>query len=66
MTNKPFLIFCGPVETVSGYGSHARDLVLSLIEMDKFNIKIISLNQINYMKIYLNKNINVMMYLLQT
>lgn len=44
MTNKPFLIFCGPVETVSGYGSHARDLVLSLIEMDKFNIKIMSIN----------------------
>ncbi len=44
MNNKPFMIFCGPVETVSGYGSHARDLVSSLIEMDKFDIKIMSIN----------------------
>jgi glycosyltransferase involved in cell wall biosynthesis len=38
------MIFCGPVKTVSGYGSHARDLVLSLIQMDKFDIKIMSIN----------------------
>jgi len=39
---KPLLIFSGPVETRSGYGDHARDLVLSLIKMDKFDIKIAS------------------------
>lgn len=44
MSSKPYMTFCGPVETVSGYGSHARDLVTSLIQMDKFNIKIISIN----------------------
>lgn len=44
MSSKPYMIFCGPVETVSGYGSHARDLVTSLIEMDKFDIKIVSIN----------------------
>jgi hypothetical protein len=44
MSNKPELVFCGPVATVSGYGSHARDLVLSLIKMDKYNVKIISIN----------------------
>lgn len=44
MSNRPFMIFCGPVETISGYGSHARDLVTSLIEMDKFDIKIVSIN----------------------
>jgi len=38
------MIFCGPVETVSGYGSHARDLVTSLIQMDKFDIKIVAIN----------------------
>jgi glycosyltransferase involved in cell wall biosynthesis len=38
------MVFCGPVETVSGYGSHARDLVLSLIKMDKFEIKIFPIN----------------------
>lgn len=44
MSYRPKLVFCGPVATMSGYGSHARDLVSSLIEMDKFDIKIISLN----------------------
>lgn len=44
MSNKPYLIFCGPIETISGYGSHARDLVTSLIEMDKFDIKIVPIN----------------------
>lgn len=44
MSYKPELVFCGPVTTMSGYGSHARDLVLSLIKMDKFKISIISIN----------------------
>ena len=44
MSYRPKLVFCGPVSTMSGYGSHARDLVLSLVKMDKFDIKIISLN----------------------
>ena len=44
MSNKPELVFCAPVATVSGYGAHSRDLVLSLIEMDRFDIKIISIN----------------------
>jgi len=42
--SKPNLVFCGPVATMSGYGCHARDLLLSLFEMDKFNIKVISIN----------------------
>ena len=44
MDNKPDLVFCAPVTTVSGYGSHARDLVLSLIKMNMFDIKIIPIN----------------------
>jgi hypothetical protein len=44
MANKPSLVFCGPVTTVSGYGSHSRDLITSLIQMDKFDISIISIN----------------------
>lgn len=38
--SKPFLLFRGPVETISGYGSHSRDLLWALREMDTFNIKI--------------------------
>ena len=44
MSYKPELVFCGPVTTMSGYGSHSRDLILSLIKMDKFKISIISIN----------------------
>jgi len=44
MSYRPKLAFCGPVTTMSGYGSHARDLLLSLIEMDKFDIQVISIN----------------------
>jgi glycosyltransferase involved in cell wall biosynthesis len=40
---RPFLIFQGPVATRSGYGDHARDLLRSLIAMDKYDIKVISL-----------------------
>ena len=39
--NKPLLVFQGPVATRSGYGDHSRDLLKSLFEMDKFDIKII-------------------------
>jgi len=38
--NRPFLLFRGPVKTRSGYGSHSRDLLQALYEMDLFDIKI--------------------------
>ena len=44
MSYRPELVFCGPIATMSGYGAHARDLLLSLIKMDKFNISVISIN----------------------
>ena len=44
MSYKPELVFCGPVATRSGYGEHARDLLTSLMRMNKFNIKVISIN----------------------
>ena len=40
---KPMMLITGPVATRSGYGSHSRDLVRSLIAMDKFDIRINSL-----------------------
>ena len=40
--NKPVLVFQGPVGTRSGYGERSRDLVRALIELDKYDIKIIS------------------------
>ena len=44
MSYKPELVFCGPVATRSGYGEHARDLLTSLMSLNKFNIKVISIN----------------------
>tara|TARA_B100000131_G_scaffold286468_1_gene296424 strand:+ start:501 stop:1877 length:1377 start_codon:yes stop_codon:yes gene_type:complete len=41
--SKPMMLIQAPVATRSGYGNHARDLIESLIAMDKFDIKIMSL-----------------------
>ena len=40
MNEKPFILFQGPVRSRSGYGDHTRDLILSLVKMDSYNIKI--------------------------
>ena len=37
---KKFMLICAPVTSRSGYGDHARDLVTSFIEHDKYDIKI--------------------------
>jgi glycosyltransferase involved in cell wall biosynthesis len=37
---KPTILFRGPVKTRSGYGSHSRDLLEALYQMNMFNIKI--------------------------
>ena len=41
---KPLLLFQAPVTTRSGYGNHSRDLVLSLIKSNKYDIHILPLN----------------------
>ena len=37
---RPLMLITGPVATRSGYGSHSRDIVRSLVAMDKFDIKV--------------------------
>lgn len=56
MSYRPELVFCGPIATRSGYGEHARDLLTSLFQMDKFNIKVISINWGNTPMNALNKD----------
>ena len=41
--SKPTVFIQAPVATRSGYGAHSRDIVHSLISMDRFDIKIGSL-----------------------
>ena len=38
---KKLMLICAPVTSRSGYGSHARDLVNSFFEHDKYDIKIL-------------------------
>ena len=37
---KTYIISC-PIDTYSGYGARSRDLVKSIIELDKYNVKIL-------------------------
>ena len=39
--NKPSFIISAPVDTYSGYGARARDIVKSIIELDKYDVKIL-------------------------
>lgn len=42
MENKPLLVFQAPVATRSGYGERSRDLIRAIIELDKYDVKIVS------------------------
>jgi len=38
--SKPILLVTAPVATRSGYGAHARDIVRSLVKLDKYDVKV--------------------------
>ena len=38
------MLICAPVTSRSGYGAHARDLVLSFLKHDKYDIHIIDVS----------------------
>ena len=40
MSNKPRMLVTAPVTTRSGYGAHARDIVLSLLDLDKYDVSV--------------------------
>lgn len=39
--NKPLLVFQSPIATRSGYGDHSRDILKSLFELDRYDIKVV-------------------------
>lgn len=39
--NKPLLVYQAPIATRSGYGDHSRDILKSLFELDKYDIKVV-------------------------
>lgn len=64
---KPFLLFRGPIKTVSGYGAHSRDLLKMLYETNLFDIRIDScpwgmtpmtaMDEVNEFNTWVNNNI---------
>ena len=41
MSKPTFMISC-PIDTYSGYGARSRDVVKAIIEMDKYDVKILA------------------------
>jgi hypothetical protein len=39
--NKPTFVISCPIDTYSGYGARSRDIVKAIIELDKYDVKII-------------------------
>jgi len=39
--SKPLLVFQAPIATRSGYGDHSRDILKSLFDLDRYDIKIV-------------------------
>ncbi len=39
--NKPLLLLQAPIATRSGYGDHSRDILKSLFELDKYDVKVV-------------------------
>jgi len=54
--NKKLMLICAPVSSRSGYGAHARDLVWSFIQHDKYDIKILDVRWGDTPKNALNKD----------
>jgi len=40
--NKPICAISCPIDTYSGYGARSRDLVKSIIQLDKYDVKVLS------------------------
>ena len=40
--NKPLFYISCPFDTYSGYGARSRDIVKSIIELDKYEVKLLS------------------------
>ena len=39
---KPEFVISCPIDTYSGYGARSRDVVKAIIELDKYNVRIMS------------------------
>ena len=59
--NKPICVISCPIDTYSGYGARARDLVRSIIKLDRYDVKILSQRwgntRFGYLKDHSNKEL---------
>ena len=39
--NKPEFVISAPFDTYSGYGARSRDLIKSIVDLDKYDVKLI-------------------------
>ena len=39
--SKPLLLFQAPIATRSGYGDHSRDILKSIFDLDRYDVKIV-------------------------
>jgi len=58
MNNKPKIVISCPASSRSGYGNHSRDLIRSLIDLNKFDINIIDQRWGNCPRTELNREEN--------
>ena len=54
--NKPSFVISCPIDTYSGYGARSRDIVKALIELDKYEVKIVPQRWGNTPQGFLNDN----------
>ena len=40
--NKPSIVVSCPIDSYSGYGARGRDFVKSLVDLDKYDVKILA------------------------
>ena len=58
MSDKPFILICGPLGTRSGYGDHCRDLFHSFYDLNKYEIQIVDVPWGNTPRNALNKKLD--------
>jgi len=54
--NKKLVLMCGPLNTRSGYGDHARSIFWTLYDSNKYDIKVIDVRWGNTPRNFLKKN----------
>ena len=59
--NKPVFVISCPIDTYSGYGARSRDIVKAVVELGKYDVKVLpqrwETHHLDLLKITLNGNL---------